>query len=146
MNRNISTISLFSVILILLLGGWFVLYMYNKGVNIAVNDNENRGVVNNDDRNSLVQEENKEIVSGNPIDSHVDAVDISDWKIYQDEAVSFKYPPQYEINAQGIQDGLVVFGTKDRLRTTFLSEGKEEISETGFVLSVNIVKLSESYI
>lgn len=129
MNRKALILSIPMILAVLFLGGWFLL----RGQKVV-----------EESQNMPMGEGKGGVILGTPVDVQVDSVDTSDWKMYRNETVSFKYPPQYEIDADGIRDGLMVFGTPDRLKTEYFSGGKEEILETGFVVSVEITKLNIS--
>ena len=129
MNRKILILSIPMILAVFLLGGWL---LFREPQSAPESQNP-----------QLVKERGDSIL-GIPVDMQIDSIDTSNWKMYQNETVSFKYPPQYEINTEGIRDGLIVFGTPARLKTEYYSGGMEEVSETGFVVSVEITKLNIS--
>ena len=127
MNKKSLILSIPLILAVLIFGGWFLLRKQNSAP---------------ESQSPPVVKEKGDSILEIPIDSQIDSVDTSDWKMYQNETVFFKYPPLYEVSV--VRDGLMVFGTSSRLKTEYYSGGREEISETGFIASVEITKLNTS--
>ncbi|QQS20496.1 MAG: hypothetical protein IPL87_02880 [Candidatus Moraniibacteriota bacterium] len=127
-------------------GGW----LFFRGQNETVEEMNQSGI----ERSSPVLSENverKEVMSDESemIDEKrgeeklgglFRRVDTIGWSLYEDPEFSFKYPSSYSIRK--IRDGLLVFGTEERVSSSFLPRSSS-IVEKGFSLSIERTLLGD---
>ena len=122
MHKKSLILSIPVILAVLILSGWFIIHSWN-----------------------MPGESEEEGVSGDyhsEIDSRVNTIDTTGWKVYENDIVLFKYPEKYRIIAEEIREGFIVFGTQERLDSEFFFKGEKEISETGFFISIDVTKLN----